>query len=208
MCSAVVNEPSFTLQRLAVAHVPRSGKMSDLLKIYGIDRDSITQTVRKMLSSSANAKWTSSLWPARATQNQPKFNSYTVSHDPFYDCDSFHLLVHREWPVCEYISKVKYMVSVLKYGSFISFIIANTNTHTHAGGLLELFSRLSQQLEKSLTLYEAADILFHHHYQQKSIWCSMWCPCGLKVLFDKIKKKLLILFILLLCSYKENRDQK
>uniref|UniRef100_A0A673FTQ3 Transketolase n=1 Tax=Sinocyclocheilus rhinocerous TaxID=307959 RepID=A0A673FTQ3_9TELE len=56
VCSAIVNEPGLTFQRLAVAHVPRSGKMSDLLKIYGIDRDSITQVVRKMLSSSANAK--------------------------------------------------------------------------------------------------------------------------------------------------------
>ncbi|XP_067243257.1 transketolase isoform X2 [Chanodichthys erythropterus] len=56
VCSAIVNEPGFTLQRLAVTHVPRSGKMSDLIKIYGIDRDSIAQMVRKMLSSSANAK--------------------------------------------------------------------------------------------------------------------------------------------------------
>ncbi|XP_051967712.1 transketolase-like isoform X3 [Xyrauchen texanus] len=56
VCSAIVNEPGFTLQHLAVSHVPRSGKMSDLLKIYGIDRDSIVQMVRKMLNSSANAK--------------------------------------------------------------------------------------------------------------------------------------------------------
>ncbi|XP_065096995.1 transketolase [Paramisgurnus dabryanus] len=56
VCSAIVNEPNFTLQRLAVAHVPRSGKMSDLLKIHGIDRNSIAQTVKKMISSSANAK--------------------------------------------------------------------------------------------------------------------------------------------------------
>ncbi|XP_066527940.1 transketolase isoform X2 [Hoplias malabaricus] len=56
VCSAVVNESSIVLQRLAVPHVPRSGKMSELLKIYGIDRDSIVQAVRKMISSSANAK--------------------------------------------------------------------------------------------------------------------------------------------------------
>ncbi|XP_030633457.1 transketolase [Chanos chanos] len=56
VCSAIVNEPGFTLQRLAVAHVPRSGKPSELLKIYGIDHDAIAQAVRKMLSSSANAK--------------------------------------------------------------------------------------------------------------------------------------------------------
>ncbi|KAG9260672.1 transketolase [Astyanax mexicanus] len=54
--SALVNESGFVLQRLAVPHVPRSGKMSDLLKIYGIDRESIVQAVRKMVSSSANAK--------------------------------------------------------------------------------------------------------------------------------------------------------
>ncbi|XP_029631934.1 transketolase isoform X1 [Salmo trutta] len=56
VCSAVVNEQGFTLQRLAVAHVPRSGKTSELLKIYGIDREAICQAVRKMLSGSANAK--------------------------------------------------------------------------------------------------------------------------------------------------------
>uniref|UniRef100_A0A8C2KAU4 Transketolase n=1 Tax=Cyprinus carpio TaxID=7962 RepID=A0A8C2KAU4_CYPCA len=43
VCSAIVNEPGFTFQRLAVTHIPRSGKMCDLLKIHGIDRDSITQ---------------------------------------------------------------------------------------------------------------------------------------------------------------------
>ncbi|XP_028826270.1 transketolase [Denticeps clupeoides] len=56
VCSAMVNEPGFTLQRLAIAHVPRSGKPAELLKIHGIDRDAIAQAVRKMLSSSANAK--------------------------------------------------------------------------------------------------------------------------------------------------------
>uniref|UniRef100_A0A6Q2XFL5 transketolase n=1 Tax=Esox lucius TaxID=8010 RepID=A0A6Q2XFL5_ESOLU len=56
VCSAVVNEQGFTLQRLAVAHVPRSGKPNELLKIYGIDREAICQSVRKMLSGSANAK--------------------------------------------------------------------------------------------------------------------------------------------------------
>ncbi|XP_041944747.1 transketolase-like [Alosa sapidissima] len=56
VCSAVVNEQGFSLHRMAVAHVPRSGKPAELLKAYGIDRDAITQAVRKMLSSSANAK--------------------------------------------------------------------------------------------------------------------------------------------------------
>ncbi|XP_038871178.1 transketolase-like isoform X2 [Salvelinus namaycush] len=56
VCSAVVNEQGFTLQRLAVAHVPRSGKPNELLKIYGIDREAICQAIRKMLSGSSNAK--------------------------------------------------------------------------------------------------------------------------------------------------------
>uniref|UniRef100_A0A3P8ZQN2 Transketolase n=1 Tax=Esox lucius TaxID=8010 RepID=A0A3P8ZQN2_ESOLU len=49
VCSAVVNETSFNVHRMAVAHVPRSGKPAELLKIFGIDRDAIVQAVRKML---------------------------------------------------------------------------------------------------------------------------------------------------------------
>ncbi|XP_041711963.2 transketolase-like [Coregonus clupeaformis] len=56
VCSAVVNETGFNVHRMAVAHVPRSGKPTELLKIFGIDRDAIAQAVRKMLSSSVNAK--------------------------------------------------------------------------------------------------------------------------------------------------------
>uniref|UniRef100_A0A665TKA5 transketolase n=1 Tax=Echeneis naucrates TaxID=173247 RepID=A0A665TKA5_ECHNA len=56
VCSATVNETGFNLHHLAVSHVPRSGKPHELLKIYGIDRDAIAQSVRKMLSSSTNAK--------------------------------------------------------------------------------------------------------------------------------------------------------
>lgn len=56
VCSAVVNEPGFMVHRLAVAHVPRSGKPHELLKIFGIDHDAIAQAVRKMLSNSVNAK--------------------------------------------------------------------------------------------------------------------------------------------------------
>lgn len=52
----MVNESGFNLHRMAVSHVPRSGKPHELLKIYGIDRDAIAQAVRKMLSSSTNAK--------------------------------------------------------------------------------------------------------------------------------------------------------
>uniref|UniRef100_A0A674EAU3 transketolase n=1 Tax=Salmo trutta TaxID=8032 RepID=A0A674EAU3_SALTR len=49
VCSAVVNETGFNVHRMAVAHVPRSGKPTELLKIFGIDRDAIAQAVRKML---------------------------------------------------------------------------------------------------------------------------------------------------------------
>lgn len=55
VCSAVVNE-NFKVHRLAVSHVPCSGKPHELLRIFGIDRDAIAQAVRKMLCSSANAK--------------------------------------------------------------------------------------------------------------------------------------------------------
>nr|XP_043879385.1 transketolase isoform X1 [Solea senegalensis] len=55
VCSALVNQSGFSLQRLAVSHVPRSGKPQELLKVYGIDRDAISQAVRKMLGST-NAK--------------------------------------------------------------------------------------------------------------------------------------------------------
>jgi len=56
VCSAVVNETGFTVHRLAVSQVPRSGKPHELLRIFGIDRDAIAQLVRKVLSSSTNAK--------------------------------------------------------------------------------------------------------------------------------------------------------
>lgn len=56
VCSAMVSESGISLHRLAVSHVPRSGKPHELLKIYGIDRDAIVQAIRKMLSSSTNAK--------------------------------------------------------------------------------------------------------------------------------------------------------
>nr|XP_019963936.1 PREDICTED: transketolase-like [Paralichthys olivaceus] len=56
VCSAVVNETGFNVHRLAVSQVPRSGKPQELLRIFGIDRDAIVQAVRKMLSTSANAK--------------------------------------------------------------------------------------------------------------------------------------------------------
>lgn len=56
ICSAVVNETGFSVHRLAVSQVPRSGKPHELLRVFGIDRDAIVQAVHKVLSSSANAK--------------------------------------------------------------------------------------------------------------------------------------------------------
>ncbi|KAK7916633.1 hypothetical protein WMY93_012394 [Mugilogobius chulae] len=56
LSSGMVNEQGFNLHCLAVSHVPRSGKPHELLKIYGIDRDAIAQAVRKLMSSSTNAK--------------------------------------------------------------------------------------------------------------------------------------------------------
>lgn len=56
LSSVMVNEQGFNMQSLAVSHVPRSGKPHELLKVYGIDRDSIAQAIRKMLSGSTNAK--------------------------------------------------------------------------------------------------------------------------------------------------------
>ena len=52
----MASEAGYSVHRLAVAHVPRSGKPQELLKIFGIDRDAIAQAVRKMLSGSANSK--------------------------------------------------------------------------------------------------------------------------------------------------------
>ncbi|MBN3325333.1 TKT Transketolase, partial [Atractosteus spatula] len=56
VAAAVAGEPGVTVHRLAVSHVPRSGKPAELLKIFGIDKDAIIQAVKKMLSGSTNAK--------------------------------------------------------------------------------------------------------------------------------------------------------
>ncbi|CAL8254087.1 unnamed protein product [Arctogadus glacialis] len=56
VCAAVVNETGFSVHRMAVAQVPRSGKPQELLRLFGIDRDAIAQAVRKVLSTSANNK--------------------------------------------------------------------------------------------------------------------------------------------------------
>ncbi|KAF4070667.1 hypothetical protein AMELA_G00288110 [Ameiurus melas] len=54
VCSAVVNEPDFTVERLAVSHVPRSGKPKELLKLFKIDSEAIVQAVNKILNDTAN----------------------------------------------------------------------------------------------------------------------------------------------------------
>ncbi|CAL8323778.1 unnamed protein product [Merluccius merluccius] len=56
VCAAVANETGFSVHRMAVSQVPRSGKPQELLRIFGIDRDAIAQAVRKVLSTSANNK--------------------------------------------------------------------------------------------------------------------------------------------------------
>ncbi|KAI5174163.1 transketolase [Manis pentadactyla] len=48
--SAVVGEPGVTVTRLAVDQVPRSGKPAELLKMFGIDRDTIAQAVRGLVA--------------------------------------------------------------------------------------------------------------------------------------------------------------
>lgn len=54
VCSAVVNEHDFTVERLAVSHVPRSGKPRELLKLFKIDSKAIVQAVKKILNDTAN----------------------------------------------------------------------------------------------------------------------------------------------------------
>lgn len=53
VCSAVVNE-HFTVLRLAVSHVPRSGKPRELLKMFNIDCDAIVQAVKRIINDTAN----------------------------------------------------------------------------------------------------------------------------------------------------------
>ncbi|KAI5621906.1 transketolase-like, partial [Silurus asotus] len=54
VCSAVVNEHDFTVRRLAVSHVPRSGKPRELLKLFNIDCDAIVQAVKQILNDTGN----------------------------------------------------------------------------------------------------------------------------------------------------------
>ncbi|XP_006265437.3 transketolase [Alligator mississippiensis] len=54
--AAVVGEPGITVTRLAVNHVPRSGKPAELLKMFGIDKDAIVQAVKVAVSKSRNTE--------------------------------------------------------------------------------------------------------------------------------------------------------
>lgn len=56
VASAVASEPGIVVHRLAVSHVPRSGKAAELLQMFGIDKEAIVQAVKKAISSSANGK--------------------------------------------------------------------------------------------------------------------------------------------------------
>ncbi|KYO29809.1 transketolase [Alligator mississippiensis] len=54
--AAVIGEPGITVTRLAVNHVPRSGKPAELLKMFGIDKDAIVQAVKVAVSKSRNTE--------------------------------------------------------------------------------------------------------------------------------------------------------
>ncbi|XP_015284224.1 PREDICTED: transketolase-like [Gekko japonicus] len=56
VCAAVVGEPGITVSRLAVSHVPRSGKPAELLRMFGIDKEAIIQAVKMAVSKSRNAE--------------------------------------------------------------------------------------------------------------------------------------------------------
>ncbi|XP_041130338.1 transketolase-like [Polyodon spathula] len=56
VASAVASEPGIVVHRLAVSHVPRSGKPAELLRMFGIDKEAIVEAVKKAISSSANGK--------------------------------------------------------------------------------------------------------------------------------------------------------
>uniref|UniRef100_A0A7N5JGN1 transketolase n=1 Tax=Ailuropoda melanoleuca TaxID=9646 RepID=A0A7N5JGN1_AILME len=54
--AALIGEPGIMVRRLAVSHVPRSGKPNELLKLFGIDKDAIIQAVKSVVSKSRNAE--------------------------------------------------------------------------------------------------------------------------------------------------------
>ena len=50
VAGAVSEETGITVKMLAVREVPRSGKGSELLKLFGIDSTAIVATVKKMIA--------------------------------------------------------------------------------------------------------------------------------------------------------------
>ncbi|XP_068109747.1 transketolase isoform X1 [Hyperolius riggenbachi] len=50
VAAAVVGEPGITVKSLAVSGVPRSGKPEELLKLFGIDKEAIVNSVKKIIS--------------------------------------------------------------------------------------------------------------------------------------------------------------
>ncbi|XP_060095789.1 transketolase isoform X1 [Heteronotia binoei] len=56
VCAAVVGEPGITVNRLAVSHIPRSGKPAELLRMFGIDKEAIIQAVKMAVSKSRNSE--------------------------------------------------------------------------------------------------------------------------------------------------------
>lgn len=49
--AAVGEEPSIVVQRLAVSHVPRSGKPQELLDMFGISAKSIVAAVKRTFAN-------------------------------------------------------------------------------------------------------------------------------------------------------------
>lgn len=49
MAAAMVGERGIKVKSLAVSGVPRSGKPTELLKLFGIDKDAIVEAVKSMV---------------------------------------------------------------------------------------------------------------------------------------------------------------
>ncbi|MGH0158609.1 UNVERIFIED_CONTAM: hypothetical protein FKN15_035533 [Acipenser sinensis] len=51
VCGAVAEEPTILVQRLAVSHVPQSGKPTELLHMFGISAKSIVAAVKSTFAN-------------------------------------------------------------------------------------------------------------------------------------------------------------
>lgn len=56
VAAAVVGVPGITLKSLAVSHVPRSGKPTELLRLFEIDSEAIVAAVKGLVSHATNSK--------------------------------------------------------------------------------------------------------------------------------------------------------